>query len=243
MVGRLQETVLLHRVREGRPLPVVLLQPAARPELVAAGSLLLLCGEAVLCWVVLLQPPACPELVEAGSLLLLCGEAVLCWAEPGLACVTAAERERDHNIPASRLTVVQPHTFTWRPGKPRESQKRRAQACKARRLHLSTNTGEAVLCWAVPGVACGSAAACQSNSLLLLCGEALLCWAEPGLACGVAAACQSDGVLVDSKMAIQQAQDLLWKFQQAQARRPCGTLAVRTNAMVARVAKLVSPPA
>ena len=42
------------------------------------------------------------------------------------------ERERDHNVPASRLMIVQPHTSIWIPGKPRESQKRRAQGTTAR---------------------------------------------------------------------------------------------------------------
>ena len=47
------------------------------------------------------------------------------------------KRERDYNVPISRLIVVQPHTSIWIPGKPRESQRRRAQAKSALSVALS----------------------------------------------------------------------------------------------------------
>ena len=52
------------------------------------------------------------------------------------------ERETNYNIPASQLIVVQPHTCIWIPGKPRESKKRKAQACEARRMHVSLSWGQ-----------------------------------------------------------------------------------------------------
>ena len=73
----------------------------------------------------------------------LCSHCRTCRRPPASAetCVALALlRERDDNLPASRLIVVQHHTGMLIQRKPREDEKRRVQACKARRRHLSTNT-------------------------------------------------------------------------------------------------------